>query len=37
MTNIAVLGFNLAGVGGSRSGLNYVRPLGIKKLECHHR
>ena len=32
-----VLGFNLAGLGGARVGLNYPRPLGVKKLECHHR
>ena len=32
-----VLGFNLAGLGGVRVGLNYPRPLGVKKLECHHR
>jgi hypothetical protein len=32
-----VLGFNLAGLGGVRVGLNYPRPVGVKKLECHHR
>ena len=32
-----VLGFNLTGLGGVRVGLNYPRPLGVKKLECHHR
>ena len=32
-----VLGFTLAGLGGVRVGLNYPRPLGVKKLECHHR
>jgi hypothetical protein len=32
-----VLGFNLAGLGGVRVGLNYPRPLGVKRLECHHR
>jgi len=33
-----VLGFNLAGLGGVRVGrLNYPCPLGVRKLECHHR
>ena len=33
----SVLGFTLAGLGGVRVGLNYPRPLGVTKLECHHR
>jgi hypothetical protein len=37
MINIAVLGFNLAGLGGAGSGLNFPHPLGVKKLQCHHR
>jgi hypothetical protein len=32
-----VLGFNLAGLGGAGVGLNYPCPLGVRKLECHHR
>jgi hypothetical protein len=33
----AVLRTRDAGLGGTWVGLNYPCPLGVKKLECHHR
>jgi DNA-binding NarL/FixJ family response regulator len=33
----AILQTRAVGLGRSRVGLNYPCPLGVKKLECHHR